>query len=98
MMNRRAFAQTLARTVAGAYGMSRISTLAGEASILATNKSEETGVPFKLSVMLWTVFTNLPFEQRLEKVAEAGYKNVELVGEYDIWTEADFKRASVKRK
>jgi hydroxypyruvate isomerase len=74
MMNRRAFAQTLAGAVAGAYVASHISNLAGE------DKSEETGVPFKLSVMLWTVFTDLPFEQRLEKVAEAGYKNVELVG------------------
>jgi hydroxypyruvate isomerase len=92
MMNRRAFAQTLAGAVAGAYAASHISNLAGE------DKSEETGVPFKLSVMLWTVFTDLPFEQRLEKVAEAGYKNVELVGEYDTWTKADFKRANSKRK
>jgi hypothetical protein len=52
MMNRRAFAQTLAGTVAGAYGISRISNLAGETSLLAANKSAETGVPFKLSVML----------------------------------------------
>src|ERR1700734_3266313 len=98
MMNRRAFAQTLARSLAGAYGVSCISSVAGEAPMLAANKSAETGVPFKLSVMLWTVFTNLPFEQRLEKVAEAGYTNVELVGEYDTWTEADFKRANVKRR
>jgi hydroxypyruvate isomerase len=97
MMNRRAFAKTLVGTVAGAYGVSHISNLAGEAPILAASKSEEE-VPFKLSVMLWTVFTDLPFEQRLEKVAEAGYKNVELVGEYDTWTEADFKRANAKRK
>lgn len=55
-------------------------------------------MPFKLSVMLWTVFTGLPFEQRLEKVAEAGYRNVELVGEYDKWTDADFTRADAKRK
>lgn len=48
--------------------------------------------------MLWTVFTGLPFEQRLEKVAEAGYRNVELVGEYDKWTDADFTRADAKRK
>ncbi len=48
--------------------------------------------------MLWTVFADLPFEQRLEKVAEAGYRNVELVGEYDNWTEADFQRANAKRK
>ena len=39
-------------------------------------------VPFKISVMLWTVLTELPFEERLEKVAEAGYHAVELVGEY----------------
>lgn len=97
-MNRRAFAQTLARAIAGAYGVSRISDLAGEASIPAANKSEEAGAPFKLSVMLWTVFTDLPFEQRLEKVAEAGYKNVELVGEYDTWSETDFKRVNIKRK
>ncbi len=55
-------------------------------------------MPFRLSVMLWTVFTDLPFEQRLEKVAEAGYRNVELVGEYGKWTEEDFKRANGKRK
>jgi hydroxypyruvate isomerase len=55
-------------------------------------------MPFKLSVMLWTVFTNLPFEQRLEKVAEAGYTNVELVGEYSNWMETDFGRASAKHK
>ena len=46
-------------------------------------------VPFKLSVMLWTVFRDLPFEERLEKVAAAGYKNVELVGEYQKWSEED---------
>lgn len=94
-MNRRTFAQTLAGTVAGAYGINPISHLT---SMPAVNPSEEIGVPFKLSVMLWTVFTNLPFEQRLEKVAEAGYKNVELVNEYDEWNEADLKRANVKRK
>jgi len=48
--------------------------------------------------MLWTVFRDLPFEQRLEKVAEAGYKNVELVGEYQKWSEADYVRANAKRK
>ena len=55
-------------------------------------------VPFKLSVMLWTVFTDLPFEQRLEKIAQAGYKYVELVGEYEKWSDADYARANAKRK
>jgi len=55
-------------------------------------------VSFKLSVMLWTVFRDLPFEQRLEKVAEAGYRYVELVGEYENWSADDFNRANAKRK
>ncbi len=55
-------------------------------------------VPFKLSVMLWTVFPNLPFEQRLKKVAEAGYTYVELVGEYEKWSEEDYIRANAKRR
>jgi len=54
--------------------------------------------PFPLSVMLWTVFTELPFEQRLAKIAEAGYSNVELVGEYSKWSAADFARANAARK
>jgi hydroxypyruvate isomerase len=56
--------------------------------------------PFPLSVMLWTVFNNLPFEQRLAKVAEAGYSKIELVGEYNAqnWSPADFARANAARK
>ena len=53
---------------------------------------------FPLSVMLWTVFTDLPFEQRLAKIAEAGYTNVELVGEYAKWSDADFGKAIVAAK
>jgi hydroxypyruvate isomerase len=48
--------------------------------------------------MLWTVFRDLPFETRLEKVAAAGYRNVELVGEYANWSDSDFDRANAKRK
>jgi hydroxypyruvate isomerase len=48
--------------------------------------------------MLWTVFGDLPFEERLAKVAEAGYSNVELVGEYSKWSPDDFVRANAARK
>jgi hydroxypyruvate isomerase len=48
--------------------------------------------------MLWTVFKDLPFEQRLEKVAQAGYRNVELVGEYAKWSPGDFEKANAARK
>jgi hydroxypyruvate isomerase len=47
--------------------------------------------------MIWTVFHELPFEQRLEKVAEAGYRAVELVNEASKWTEDDFRRYNKKR-
>lgn len=82
----------------GAYGLGHRSSLFGEEPSSVASKIKVSGAPFKPSVMLWTVFTDLPFEQRLEKVAEAGYHNVELVGEYDKWTDEDFKRANAKRK
>jgi len=82
--------------VAGAYGLTHTSDLFGQNSKSAA--IQKSAVPFELSVMLWTVYPNLPFDQRLEKVAEAGYRNVELVGEYENWTEADFNRVNAKRK
>jgi hydroxypyruvate isomerase len=97
-MNRRTFTQQLAGTVVGAVSLSHSSALFGEESTSVINPDEVSAAPFRLSVMLWTVFKNLPFDQRLEKVAEAGYHNVELVGEYDKWTEEDFTRANAKRK
>jgi hydroxypyruvate isomerase len=48
--------------------------------------------------MLWTVFHDLPFEERLAKVAESGYKQVELVGEYGKWTPAEFDKAAAAAK
>jgi hydroxypyruvate isomerase len=98
-MNRRTFAQTLAGTVVGACSLAHSPDLFSEDSMaVADQEKAVSGAPFELSVMLWTVFTDLPFEQRLEKVAEAGYRNVELVGEYDKWTEDEFERANRKRK
>jgi len=91
-MDRRTFAKAGACLAASTLGSVRV--VAGEKSA----DGELSAVPFRLSVMLWTVFRDLPFEQRLEKVAEAGYTNVELVGEYETWKEADFDRANAKRK
>jgi hydroxypyruvate isomerase len=64
----------------------------------ATAASEAEGVPFSLSVMLWTVFRNLPFSQRLQKVHEAGYHAVELVDEFKNWTKQDFADARRKKQ
>jgi hydroxypyruvate isomerase len=60
--------------------------------------SEAEGVPFSLSVMLWTVYRDLPFAQRLEKVHEAGYHAVELVGEFRDWKKQDFADARRKKQ
>src|SRR5207302_1572638 len=52
--------------------------------------------PFRLSVMLWTVFQKLPIERRLERIAEAGYRSVELVTEFTEWSDKDFRRINAK--
>ena len=93
-MNRRRFAQALATaalaTAAPGIPSRRSETIQPEAG--------QGETPFPLSVMLWTVFNDLPFEQRLAKVAEAGYKNIQLVGEYGKWSDADFESANAARK
>lgn len=91
-MNRRQFTTNFAATVFGAAAVGKVSELPQGAQAAVESP------PFKLSVMLWTVFRDLPFEQRLEKVAQAGYHNVELVGEYERWSDIDFLRANAKRK
>ena len=90
-MNRRKFARTLAGAALSA------AALAGGAAAAETGaQSSAKGISFKLSVMLWTVYRDLPFEQRLEKVAEAGYQAVELVDEYKSWSTEEFRRVSLK--
>jgi hydroxypyruvate isomerase len=89
-MDRRKFAQSIAASALAAVAAGR----APVADAVPIGKEPEFG----LSVMLWTVFKDLPFEERLAKVAEAGYRNVELVGEYAKWTDADFERANAARK
>jgi hydroxypyruvate isomerase len=90
-MNRRTFAQSMATAALGAVAASRLS---------ATEQADRLHpqAAFPLSVMLWTVFRGLPFDQRLAEVAAAGYSNVELVGEYANWSAAEFDRANAARK
>ncbi len=96
-MNRREFNRNLAATTLAAITQAQgISVESAENHHAREARTNE--FPFRLSVMLWTVFRDLPFEQRLEKVAEAGYKYVELVGEYEKWSDDDFIRANAKRK
>jgi hydroxypyruvate isomerase len=92
-MNRRTFSRTFVASALGAAGGGVSSAVSLAAPVVTP-----AAAPYKLSVMLWTVFENLPFEQRLEKVAAAGYQYVQLVGEYQKWTEEDFRRANAKRR
>jgi hydroxypyruvate isomerase len=51
---------------------------------------DEAGPQF--SVMLWALNKRGSFEENLERVAQAGYRHVELVGEFMRWSEADWTR------
>jgi len=90
-MNRRTFAQAVATAA--------VSTIVPPLKAAPTSgDSPSVASPFPLSVMLWTVFNGLPFEERLAKIAESGYNKVQLVGEYRDWAQADFDRANAARK
>ena len=92
-MNRREFSR---RVVGATLGMA---TTLPAVSTLAEKRFDEPGeTPFPLSVMLWTVFRGLPFEERLGKVAEAGYRHVELVDELRNWSDADFAKANRRKR
>ena len=57
-MNRRTFTQSLAAAAVA---------VAAPNSRAASAAPAKRSPPFPLSVMLWTVFKDLPFEQRLAK-------------------------------
>ena len=46
----------------------------------------------QLSVMIWTLNKFGTFEENLDRVAQAGYHHVELVGEFKKWSEDDYRR------
>lgn len=92
-MNRRTFNRAVGGAVLGAaLKPSRA------AAIPALSPQESAGVSYKFSVMLWTIYGDLPFAERLEKVAEAGYHSVELVSEFQKWTDAEYRAALNKKQ
>jgi hydroxypyruvate isomerase len=56
----------------------------------AQTRAGGTGPQF--SVMMWTLKKRGSFEENLERVAQAGYRHVELVGEFAQWSEEDWGR------
>jgi hydroxypyruvate isomerase len=89
-INRRSFGRVVAGAVAGTV----LSSADGVRAAVVPPATE----PFPLSVMLWTIYRDLPFEQRLEKVAQAGYRAVELVSESKDWSDAEFQAANRKKR
>lgn len=91
------------REFMGACAGAAVTAAAGGAPTTATTllsnlPADKDGAPFILTVMLWTVYRDLPFAQRLEKVAEAGYHAVELVDEFKNWKPQDFADARRRKR
>lgn len=96
-MNRRDFSRNLGLAALGTAAVGGRSA----GAVAPTNggpQSQAGGAPFKISLMLWTVFNRMPFEQRLEKAASAGYHNVELVGEFEKWSDTEYQNVARKRR
>ena len=99
-MNRRSFNRQLTSLALGASALASapIPLLGQDNKTGAAPAAAPSVVPFQFSVMLWTVFTGLPMEDRLAKVAEAGYRNVQLTGEFRNWTDDEYARVNAKRR
>jgi hydroxypyruvate isomerase len=101
-MRRRQFfgacAQAGATVAAATSATTALSAATCLANSVAPQATANSTPPFKLSVMLWTVYEKLPFDQRIEKVAEAGYHGVELVNEYKNFTKEDYARFRAKKR
>jgi len=83
MLSRRGFGRVMGAALAArVIGPARAM---GQASGIA-----EAGPQF--SVMMWALNKRGSFEENLERVAQAGYRHVELVGEFMRWSEADWAR------
>src|SRR5580693_6278152 len=69
-------------------------SLAGRAlAPLAAQTVADSGqASVQFSVMIWTLNKFGTFEENLERVAQAGYHHVELVGEFKKWSEEDYRR------
>jgi len=84
MLSRRAFGKLMTAAFVAREGLP--DGLMGQ----APRGSDEAGPQF--SVMMWTLKNLGTFEANLERVAQAGYRHVELVGEFSRWSEEDWRR------
>jgi hydroxypyruvate isomerase len=90
MLNRRVFGGLMTAALVGQAGlpgrlMGQRSPVSGEADA-------------RFSVMIWTLRALGSFEENLERVAQAGYRHVELIGEFKKWTEEETRRVLARMK
>src|ERR1017187_4533059 len=95
-MRRRQFLAACAASTLSASSLAA-APFGSAASSRTRGAAPATPSTFPLSVMLWTGHQELPFDQRLELVAEAGYHAAQLVNEYKDWSKEDFARARRKK-
>ncbi len=67
-----------------------LSPLAAQAVADSGPATGQASVQF--SEMIWTLKKFGTFEENLERVAQAGYHHVQLVGEFKKWSEDDYRR------
>jgi hydroxypyruvate isomerase len=85
MLSRRSFGRLMAAAAA-----MQVALPGGSLGQVKAGGAAVAGPQF--SVMMWALNKRGTFEENLERVAEAGYRHVELVGEFTRWSEADWSR------
>ena len=86
MQSRRSFSRLASLGVTGFY-------LTGSRAFAQSPLDmKQASITEQFSVMLWTLKAGRSFEERLEVVAKAGYRHVELVDEFQQWSEEEFTR------
>ena len=90
MLSRRAFGRLM--TAAVTARVTWPGGLAGQAA------GGSGAVRPQFSVMMWALNKRGSFEENLERVAQAGYEHVELVGEFVRWSAEDWTRIMARMK
>jgi hydroxypyruvate isomerase len=78
------------RTLVGMTAASLAGRALAPLAAQTVTDSGQAGAQF--SVMIWTLNKLGSFDENLERVAQAGYHHVELVGEFKKWSEDDYRR------
>lgn len=66
--------------------------LAASAILPRMSMAQSSSMDDRFSVMIWVLRKRASFEQNLETVAKAGYRHIELIGEFWQWSDADRER------